>query len=321
MIKRTLASLALAVATAAPAAAQPNPLVAARDLYASARYDEALQMLNGLSASGDSSNPLERRYVEQYRSLCLLALGRGNEAEQAIAAVVTADPAYHPSEAEASPRVRTAFTDVRRRLLPDIARARYADAKGAFERKEFPQAEQQFRSLLALLDDGDMGGRLGDLRVLVQGFLDLSVASSPPPPPPSVEAPKVEEPPAAAPNPARAAVNSVSRAVDQPSVGPRESKSDRIYTGDDPTVSAPTAVKQELPRVPSTLVGRTRDRGLLDIVIDEQGRVINATIRSPIHPIYDTQLLVAARDWKYKPALVNGQPVKFRKIIQVTVTR
>ena len=216
MMKRTLACLALAAATAAPLAAQPNPLVAARELYASARYDEALAMLNGLSPA-DAGNPLERRYVEQYRSLCLLALGRGSEAEQAIAAVVTADPAYRPSEAEAAPRVRTAFTDVRKRLLPDIARARYADAKGSFDRKEFPQAEQQFRNLLALLDDGDMGGRLGDLRVLVQGFLDLSVASSPPPPPPSVEAPRMAEPPMPAPSPTRAAVMATAaRTPDQP---------------------------------------------------------------------------------------------------------
>src|SRR4029453_3981937 len=156
MMKRTLVCLALTAATAAPLAAQPNPLVAARELYASARYDEALAMLNGLSPA-DSANILQRKYVEQYRCLCLLAPGGGREAEQAIAAVVTADPAYHPSEAEASPRVRTAFTDVRKRLLPEIARARYADAKGAFERKDFPQAEQKFRNLLALLDDSDMG--------------------------------------------------------------------------------------------------------------------------------------------------------------------
>ena len=86
-------------------------------------------------------------------------------------------------------------------------------------------------------------------------------------------------------------------------------------------MTGPTALKQELPRVPSTLVGRTRDKGVLEVIIDEQGRVANATIRSPLHPVYDTQLLVAAREWKYKPAMVNGQPVKFRKIIQVTVTR
>ena len=73
--------------------------------------------------------------------------------------------------------------------------------------------------------------------------------------------------------------------------------------------------------MPAQLAGKTRDRGLLEITIDEQGRVINATIRSPLHPVYDSQLLVAARDWKYRPAILNGQPVKFRKLIQVAVTR
>jgi TonB family protein len=309
MMKRTLACLVLAAATAVPVGAQPNPLVAARELYASARYDEALAMLNGLPPS-DSGNMAERKYVAQYRSLCLLALGRGSEAEQAIAAVVTVDPAYYPSEAEASPRVRAAFTDVRRRLLPEIARSRYADAKGSFERKEFPQAEQKFRNLLALLDDPDMGGKLGDLRVLVSGFLDLSTASSSPPsPPPAPEPAKVDEPPMPAPT--------VSRAPEPAPVVAR----DRIFGSDDPGITGPTVIKQELPRVPAQLTGRTRDRGLLEIVIDEQGRVINATIRSPLHPVYDSLLLVAARDWKYRAATVNGQPVKFRKIIQVAVTK
>jgi TonB family protein len=307
MMKRTLACLALAAATAVPVGAQPNPLVAARELYASARYDEALAMLNGLPP-GDGGNMAERRYVEQYRSLCLLALGRGSEAEKAIAAVVTVDPAYHPSEAEASPRVRTAFTDVRRRLLPEIARSRYSDAKGSFERKEFPQAEQKFRNLLALLDDPDMGGQLGDLRVLVSGFLDLSVASSPPPPPPSVAAPVVDEPPMNVPTASRAPEPSPSLARD------------RIFSPDDTGVTAPTIIKQELPKVPAQVAGRTRDRGLLEVTIDEQGRVINATIRSPIHPVYDSMLLVAARDWKYRAATMNGQPVKYRKVIQVAVT-
>ena len=55
--------------------------------------------------------------------------------------------------------------------------------------------------------------------------------------------------------------------------------------------------------------------------IDEQGRVISATLRVSLHPIYDSQLLAATRDWRYQPAVFNGKPVKFRKIIQVTVSR
>ena len=45
------------------------------------------------------------------------------------------------------------------------------------------------------------------------------------------------------------------------------------------------------------------------------------TVRSSIHPLYDSQLLAAARDWRYKPAIFNGQPVPFRRLIQVAVKR
>ena len=200
MVKRTLVNLMLAGCLAAPAVAQ-DQLAAARELYASARYDEALALLNGLRPDG--SNTTELRSIEQYRSLCLLALGRGTEAEAAIAAVVAADPMYLPSETEASPRVRTAFSEVRQRALPDIVRSRYATAKATFDRKDHVAAEQQFRDLLRLLDDPDMGGRLGDLRVLVQGFVDLSSVAAVAPAP----EPRREEAAPVAPQPAPPAVD------------------------------------------------------------------------------------------------------------------
>src|SRR4029453_6523106 len=100
-MKGFVAAFVIATGLAAPAAAQldPGPLGAAKDLYASARYDEALTVLNGLRG-GD---PSDRKSVEQYRSLCLLALGRSSEAESAIAAVVTVDPTYPPDSAPPPP--------------------------------------------------------------------------------------------------------------------------------------------------------------------------------------------------------------------------
>lgn len=297
--------VALAVMMAGPAAAQPNALNAARDLYASARYDEALAVLNGLPA-GNSPNVADMTSVQQYRSLCLLALGRGPEAEEAIGAVVTANPSYQPTAAEASPRVRAAFTEVRQRLLPHIAQARYTEAKTAFDGRHFAEAATQLREVLTLIDDPDMQGRLGDLRVLVSGFLDLSVvALAPPPAAPTpaavVEAPRAREPAPATPDQAVPAAK-------------------RIFGRDDEGVMAPVAIRQEMPRLSAQAATAARARGLLEIVIDEQGRVISATIRMPVQPAFDQALLVAARDWSYRPATLDGQPVKFRKIIQV-VTR
>lgn len=292
-------TVALAAGVVTPALAQDGPLAVARDLYASARYDEALAMLNGVRQQ-ESGNPTNLRSIEQYRSLCLLALGRGAEAEAAIAVVVASDPMYQPTETEASPRVRTAFSEVRQRQLPDIARTRYASAKVSFDKKDYSSAEHQFRELLRLIDDPDMGGRLGDLRMLVTGFVDLSAAASAPPPEPKPE-PRREE---AAPTPAPA--------VPDPQ---------KVYTSDDDGVSPATPIRQEVPRVPVQVANQTRERGILEVTIDEQGRVINAVIRLGLHPIYDSQILVAARDWRYQPATLNGRPVKFRKIIQITVSK
>jgi TonB family protein len=292
---RILTSLCITACLGSPAYAQQSgPLANARDLYASARYDEALAVLNGLPMGAESS---DRKSIQQYRSLCLLALGRGPEAESAIAAVVAVDPLFVPAETDASPRVRAAFSEVRQRLLPEIAAGRYASAKAAFDRKDFATAETEFRELLALLNDPQMGNRLPDLRVLATGFLDLSVAAATPPP----EPPKPVEP-VAPPAPAPPPVS-------------------RIWVVEDPGVTAPVVVKQDVPRVPAQIATQTRDRGLIEVIIDEQGRVTGIALRSSLHPMYDPLLMAAARTWKYQPATVNGVPVKFRKLVQIVIER
>jgi TonB family protein len=299
-MRQTITTALLVVGLGVSAAAQDtnNPLATARDLYSAARYDEALAMLNGLRPQ-ETANAANLRSIELYRSLCLLALGRSAEAEAAIAAVVASDPMSQPNETDASPRVRAAFSEVRQRQLPEIARSRYATAKLTFDRKDYPAAEQQFRDLLKLIDDPDMGGRLGDMRVLVSGFLDLATAAAAPPP-----EPKREEAPAPAPA-------SPPPAVDH----------DRVYTAEDEGVVAAVPLRQDVPRVPTTFSSQARDRGILDVTIDEQGRVIAASVRLSLHPIYDSQLLAAAQQWRYQPATLNGKPVKFRKIIQISLQK
>lgn len=271
----------------------------ARDLYASARYDEALAVLNDLRPADNGRPVTDRKSIEQYRSLCLLALGRGVEAESAIAAVVTADPSYLPGEAEASPRVRAAFSDVRRRLLPELASTRYTEAKRSFDRKDHALAAQQFRQTISLLDDPDMGGKLPDLRTLSAGFLDLALAAMAPPPAPAAPAvaARPEPPPAPRPEP------------------------NRIYTLGDPDVTAPAIVRQVMPRLTPSMKAQANDRGVIEIVIDELGRVTFAAIRTSVHVMFDAELLSAARDWKYQPATFHGKPVKYRKMIQINVSR
>jgi TonB family protein len=127
-------------------------------------------------------------------------------------------------------------------------------------------------------------------------------------------APKAEEPapavPPSSPSPVAAATPASSHA-----------SAPRIFGGDDQNVKAPVIIKQEVPRVPTSVTASARNRGLLEVVIDEQGRVTSASVRISMHPVYDALLLTAAREWKYQPATLGGKPVKFRKMIQISISK
>lgn len=302
------AFLMASVVAGVPAAAQHDGerVDAARNLYASARYEDALAVLDPLRDDAQA----DRKVVEKYRSLCLLALGRSEEAARAIAAVVTADPLYEPEDTEASPRVRATFAEVRRQLLPGIATERYVAAKAAYDRREWDQAAQQFQLVLSLIDDPAAGGRLADLRLLAAGFLELSaqaLEASLRPPEPEPELPDVNT-----------AVDVREPDAARPAV---EAEPDRIFSLADVDVVPPVVIRQELPPVPGALTSFSRPRGLLEVVIDELGRVVSMSVRESIHPTYDVQLLTAATDWKYEPATRAGRPVRFRRLIQINLAR
>jgi hypothetical protein len=283
---------ALVLALALPAGAQ-DALGAARDLYASAAYEDALDVLNKVPS--EPSRPFEEaRTISQYRAFCLLALGRTGEAERVIEAIVSRDPMFHPATDEASPRVRAAFSDVRRRLLPAIVQQVYGEAKAAYDRKEYEAAAASFAHVLDVMSDPDIGPTatqppLSDLRTLAAGFRELAVIAATPPPLPASEIP---EPAAPAPP--------------------------RIYTVGDTEVVPPQVLRQELPPYPGHLI--TGRHGVLDVVIDETGAVEAVTMRQGVNPAYDAVAVRAAQGWRYMPAMLNGKPVKFRKLIQVTLT-
>ncbi|MBZ5559689.1 MAG: energy transducer TonB [Acidobacteriia bacterium] len=284
------AILTIALAVFAP---EQDPMTAARELYASAAYEDALAMLNRLPQANRPAD--EARTIEQYRAFCLLALGRTAEAEHAIEAVVSGAPMYQPAAADVSPRVRAAFSDVRRRMLPGIIQQQYARAKAAYDHKDFAAASSGFERVLEVMGDPDVAtaitqSPLSDLRMLATDFHDLAVTAATPPPPP----------PAPAPAPAPAAP-----------VAPR------IYTPNDAAVVPPIVMRQELPPYPGLLPAEKQ--GIIEVVIDETGAVEAAVMRQKVSPAYDALALNAAKTWRYRPASVDGVPVKFRKAITITV--
>lgn len=294
------AFLAVTAGFAATAGAQDS-ISSARELYAHAAYEDALVLLDRLRAVDRPMS--EARVVEQYRAFCLLALGRASDAERAIEAVVQADPSFRPSSSEVSPRLLTAFTDVRKRMLPTIVQAKYASAKAAFDRKEWKEAEHGFQQVIQVLNDPDLQAAAGqpplsDMRTLAGGFRDLAQTSATPPPPP----PPVEPPPP------------------PPPAAPVVASPPRIYALGDPGVVPPVAIHQVLPPFPTSNAFAPSE-GLVEVVVNEQGAVESALMRSSLGSMYDRQVLAATKTWQFKPATLNGTPVKFRKAIQISVKR
>src|SRR5437763_299845 len=173
------ACMGLAVSLAAQ-----DRLSAARDLYAAAAYEDALTTLgraNDGASAAPSAGDIER--VEEYKAFCLFALGRNQDAQSTAEGLIGRNPLLQV-DADASPRIAAMFADVRKKLMPSLVRERYRTARAAIDRKEYSAAEPQLTYLRRMLDEADKIGAadetMGDLRVLVDGFMELTRAAAAP---------------------------------------------------------------------------------------------------------------------------------------------
>lgn len=145
-------------------------LAAIKALYAAADYEAALIVL---STEGVGS------LTDQYRALCLLALGRLDEVDRLLESLVARDPAFRMSAADVTPRLIALFQETRRRLLPGILDDRFSAAKASFERGSYADAASTFKDLLALIADEQAAPGEGaivtrDMQRVAEGFLNLS---------------------------------------------------------------------------------------------------------------------------------------------------
>ncbi len=290
LAKRLGLTLWIVWAAVGGSAAAQDVLESVRELYASAEYEEALTALVRLKTDPKARGAVE---IDRYRALCLIALGRSAEADQVIETIVASDPLYQLGT-DAAPRIRAAFSAVRRRLSPGLARSLYAEGKAAFDRKEFSDATQKLERTLSVIDNPDAAGHLelADLRTLAAGFLDLSRASLPL----AIAAP---------------AANGTGN---RPAASP--------VTVAAPPPSEPVVVRQDMPKWSAAMAGtlfQSEYRGIVEVEIDERGDVVAASMIEAVHPLYDAALLKAAREWKYGPARRNGQPVETRKRVEVVL--
>ena len=292
--RRTVALLALALLACAPGVAfAQDTFSKAKGFYESAEYEEALNLLDTMKGKTGSTE------VAAYRVFCLVALGRNAEAKAAVTELVHTDPLFRPTEAQVSPRLRTFFDEVRKPLLPDVARQRYNIAKANFDQKNWQAAIVEFDRVITLLGEigaADQGA--SDLRTLAAGFRDLAKSAAEPPKP---------------------AVTESKPAVAAPPPAPVKPAEPVVYGAQHSDVKKPVAMSKPMPewRPASQTEQKMIFEGALEFVVGEDGRVVSVRLIESVHPSYDAALLKQAMNWSFKPATKNGVPVRYRYAVSI----
>jgi TonB family protein len=237
---------------------------------------------DALRLLGDAPGP----EAQHYRALCLLALGRPAEAQATLDALVTSTPAYKFSTEDMPPRFVALVAQTKEKRLPAVLRGLLASGREQFKKNAHESARQQFQQLLTLASDPMISelGDVSDLRLVASGFLDVIAGMAQPTPP-------VTEPP---PTPARPT---------------------SVYV-------PPVAITQRVPPWPVSAgaSGLAWDVvGLVRVSIGADGRVKSATLERGVHPVYNQNLLAAAKNWRYKPATLNGTPIESETVVSFRV--
>ena len=265
-----------------------NVLPNVQRLYENAAYEQALALLDTVTSTPTIA---EARVVFEYRALCLIALGRTEEASRAAEVLVRMNPMSTSSSADISPKLAALLHDARLRLAPQLVRERYARARNEFDQRSFESAADDFAAVTLMFDDESLQlssqAALAEMRTLAREFLVLARAEVKPAP--SADGGAPASPPA--PEPAA------------------------------PTILPPVAIQQRIPPLPDRLRREIPEgrEGTLEILVGADGAVKEARVVTPVHPAFDANLLAAAKGWKYLPATRNGVRVPYTAIVTVKI--
>jgi periplasmic protein TonB len=84
-------------------------------------------------------------------------------------------------------------------------------------------------------------------------------------------------------------------------------------------ISAPELLYRVEPVYPGVAVAaRIQGVAILETIVDEEGRVTDVRMLRSAHTLLDGAAVAAVRQWRYKPVVLNGVPVKF--ILTVTLS-
>ncbi|MBA3886600.1 MAG: hypothetical protein H0X67_12850 [Acidobacteria bacterium] len=89
-----------------------------------------------------------------------------------------------------------------------------------------------------------------------------------------------------------------------------------LYSAADPRVQPPVLVRRQLP----SGVNPHADAGYFDLVVDQFGLVEQVRLVSPTGDFRERMLVSAAKAWQFRPARLDGRPVRFQMQVPITIS-
>ena len=84
-------------------------------------------------------------------------------------------------------------------------------------------------------------------------------------------------------------------------------------------ISQPALLHRVEPIYPGVAVAaRIQGVTILETIVDEEGRVTDVRVLRSANALLDREAIAAVRQWRYKPVVLNGTPVKF--VLTVTLS-
>ena len=75
-------------------------------------------------------------------------------------------------------------------------------------------------------------------------------------------------------------------------------------------------MRPQMPREPAP----GDDTGYFEIVVDEKGSAEQVKLISPRRRYHDRMLVAAAKAWQFRPATLDGRPVKYRVLVPIILS-
>ena len=93
----------------------------------------------------------------------------------------------------------------------------------------------------------------------------------------------------------------------------------RVFSAADEGVMPPVLVSPKL-RAPIRQQEGAEDLSTIDLVISDAGNVESVKLASPVRDYREAMMLSAVKAWRFKPASIDGLPIRYQLRIQISVT-